>query len=300
LSGLSVSPTGQNFGSTYQLSFYAWVNFNGSANTNGLFDNADSEGGTHNVLFAVGTSGTVPLSVGNTTLSTGAGMDCIAFATTGDGGITSDYRIYPKSGTILPLASNLYLAFSYANTASLYTFIFPAQFAPAIQQTLSTAEYGGDAFNTQAGHTQIGAFGFAWHKVDIYKIKNNVRWFIDDNFIAGGDFSFVGALGGNNIAIGDSDVNTSTTRHPSLLFTLIDNLVVTDNPPRPTITASYSGGMLKLSWPFPASGGLNLVSTTNLVPPVTWTPAGVEFITSSNVTSTTLQVTNSAIFYGLR
>src|SRR3954469_2488210 len=35
-SGLSVSPTGKNFGSAYQVSFYAWSNFNGAANASGL------------------------------------------------------------------------------------------------------------------------------------------------------------------------------------------------------------------------------------------------------------------------
>src|SRR4051794_39316562 len=50
-SGLSVSPTGQNFGSNYQATFYAWSNFNGAATATpgtGLADNANSEGGTNN------------------------------------------------------------------------------------------------------------------------------------------------------------------------------------------------------------------------------------------------------------
>src|SRR5689334_14694090 len=34
LSGLSVSPTGQNFGTNYQVTFYAWSNFNGTAANN--------------------------------------------------------------------------------------------------------------------------------------------------------------------------------------------------------------------------------------------------------------------------
>ena len=33
-SGLSVSPTGQNFGTKYQATFYAWSNFNGAPNAN--------------------------------------------------------------------------------------------------------------------------------------------------------------------------------------------------------------------------------------------------------------------------
>ena len=55
---------------------------------------------------------------------------------------------------------------------------------PAVQQTISTAEYGCDAFNTQAGSTQPGAFGFEWHKVEIDNDGNNVTWDIDDVLIA--------------------------------------------------------------------------------------------------------------------
>ena len=247
LSGLSVSPTGQDFGTSYHLSFYSWVNFNGAANASGLADNGASEGGTHNVLFAVGTSGTVPLVVGNTGLASGGQMDGIAFATTGDGGITSDYRAYLKSGTIAAPGSGVYAAGSSANTAPYYTNMvtLAPHSAPAVQQALSTAEYGGDAFNTQAGQTQIGAFGFAWHKVDIYKDGNTVSWTIDDTSIATADISGLGALGGNNIALGDSDVNATTTRHPSLLFTLVDNLTVTTIP-EPSATALIGVGLAAL------------------------------------------------------
>jgi hypothetical protein len=57
--------------------------------------------------------------------------------------------------------------------------------------------------------------------------------------IANLDISAI-TLGGNNIALGQSDVNTSTTRHPSLLFTVIDNLTVTDTAPVP----EPAGGLL--------------------------------------------------------
>src|SRR3954453_1338171 len=125
LSGLSVSPTGQNFGTNYEATFYAWSNFNGAPNASGLADNGNSEGGTNNVMFAIGTSGTVPLVVGNTGATAGATIDAIGFATTGDGGITNDYRVYPKSGTIVPGSNTaVYPAGSNANTAALYTTLF--------------------------------------------------------------------------------------------------------------------------------------------------------------------------------
>ena len=128
-SGLSVSPTGQNFGSNYIATFYAWSNFNGAAANNangtGLPNNVDSEGGTNNIMFALGTSGTVPLVVGNTTLVTNGAMDGIGFAATADGGIANDYRIYPKSGTITPAGAN-YAAGALGNTNAYYTALFPA------------------------------------------------------------------------------------------------------------------------------------------------------------------------------
>jgi hypothetical protein len=238
LSGLSVSPTGQSFGTSYQLTFYAWSNFFGAPNVNGLADNAMSEGGTNNVLFAVGTSGTVPLVVGNTGLAANASMDGVGFATTPDGGITNDFRVYPASGTfVLGTTAGVYAAGATAtsnqNTNAYYATTvttLAAHTAPSGQQAIATAEYGADAAPVMAGSTQAGSFGFAWHKVVITKNGNSVSWNIDDFPIATFDASTV-TLGGSNIALGESDVNTTTARHPSLLFTVFDNLTVTDVPP---------------------------------------------------------------------
>lgn len=248
-SGLSVSPTGQNFGTKYQATFYAWSNFNGAPNASGLADNGNSEGGTNNVMFALGTSGTVPLVVANTSLVTNGVMDGIGFATTGDGGIVNDYRVYPASGTFAPVSSGWYAAGATANTAAYYQGIFGTHTAPAAQLLLSSAEYGGDAFNTQAGSTQAGAFGFAWHKVILTRDGNIATWDVDDARIATVDLTqVINPLGGNNIAVGVSDVNSTTTRHPSLLFTVIDNLQVSDTPvPEPAamlLIATASVSML--------------------------------------------------------
>jgi hypothetical protein len=244
-SGLSVSPAGQDFGTNYIATFYAWSNFNGAANASGLADNANSEGGTNNVMFALGTSGTVPLVVGNTALVTNGQMDGIGFATTGDGGITNDYRIYPKSGTITPAGAN-YAAGSTANTAAYYQTIFGTHTAPAAQLALSTAEFNDGVNNTQAGSTQAGAFGFAWHKVELIKNGNTAAWAIDGNPIANLDVSSI-TLGGNNIALGQSDVNSSTTRHPSLLFTVFDNLTV-ESVPEPASALLLVFGLAGLGW----------------------------------------------------
>jgi hypothetical protein len=310
LSGISVSPSGKNFGSSYHLSFYAWVNFNGAANATGLGDNASSEGGTHNVLFAVGTSGSVPLVVGNTGLASGASMDAIAFATTGDGGIVSDYRVYPKSGTILTGSSGAYAAgtgndsngIAPMGNVNLYYQGIPSlapHSAPAIQQTLSTAEYSGDASNTQAGQTQGGAFGFAWHKVDLIKIGTLVKWTIDNTAIASLDTASIGALGGNNIALGDSDVNTSTTRHPSLLFSLFDNLVVTDVT-LPTLQVSLSGGNLTFSWSAADGAAFVLQSASDLSASAVWSNVSAPVTANGNTLSVTLNASNAQSFFRLK
>jgi hypothetical protein len=246
-SGLSVSPTGMNFGHSYKLSFYAWANFHGAANASGLADNANSEGGTHNILFAVGTAGTSALVAGNPNAITGTSMDGIAFATTGDGGVANDYRAFLKSTTATTSGSVL-AAGTAASANAFYTALFPSVSAPTIQQSISTAEFDepGD-FNPMAGLTQAGAFGFAWHKVEITKAGDVVTWVINDTTIATADISSLGALGGNNIALGNSDVNSSTTRHPSLVFSLFDNLVVTAIPEPSSLALLGLGGLALLA-----------------------------------------------------
>ena len=118
--------------------------------------------------------------------------------------------------------------------------IFPAVSAPPIQQTLATAEYGSDANPVMSGTTQPGAFGFAWHKVVLTKTGNVVTWAVDDNLIATYDATSLGSLGGNNLALGVSDVNNTTARHPSLEFTVFDNLTVSSITP-PGVAGDYNG-----------------------------------------------------------
>ncbi len=237
-SGLSVSPTGQNFGSNYVMTFYAWSNFNGAPNASGLADNGNSEGGTNNVMFAAGTSGTVPLVVGNTGLVTNGQMDGIGFATTGDGGITNDYRIYPKSGTFTP-AGQLrgwlncqYGGLLYKPVSRCVRAGYPADTVHS-RVRLRRQQYTGWS-------DPSCAFGFAWHKVQVVMNGNVAYWIIDNAPIANLNVSAI-TLGGNNIALGQSDVNSSTTRHPSLLFTVFDNLSVESVPEPSTVCLSLLG-----------------------------------------------------------
>jgi hypothetical protein len=240
LSGLSMSPTGKNFGTNYKAEFYAWSNFFGAPNAQGLADNANSEGGTANVLFALGTSGNVPMAGGNPDAIAGSTVDGIAFATTGDAGIGSDFRAFVRSSAAATAASGVYAAGTandamgnspLSNFNSFYSSnpIFAPRNAPDVQQTIATNEYNLDASNPMLGSSQAGSFGFAWRKVTLTKSGSAVTWDIDDVRIATVNAGAI-TLGGNNIALGVSDVNTTTARHPSLVFTVFDNLVVTDNP----------------------------------------------------------------------
>lgn len=243
LSGLSLSPTGKDFGANYQLSFHVWSNYFGSPNAQGLTDNFNSQGGTFNVLAAVGTSGTVPLAAGQgmagatAPIVANTNIDGIAFVNSNDGGLTDDVRVFVQANVPATTASGVYAAGTAASTVNtaanplnnkheFYTSKFPAQTAPAVQQDIATAEYGADASPVMAGSTEAGTFGFAWHKVDIIKNGGTVTWKINDNVFSTVDVSAL-TLGGNNIAIGQSDVNTGTARHPALAFTVYDNLIVT-------------------------------------------------------------------------
>jgi hypothetical protein len=244
-SGLSVSPTGQNFGDNYKMTFYAWSNFFGTANASGLADNVNSQGGTFNVLAAVGTSGTVPLVSGNPGAIASSTIDGIAFVATNDGGIGQDYRALVKSATATT-TSPVMAAGTGDNNNAFYQSLFPPVAAPVVQQALALAEYDapGDTDNinnVMAGVTQAGAFGFAWHKVEITKNAGLVTWKINGTTVASVADADALGLGGANIALGQSDVNSTTARYQSLAFTVFDNLVVERVPEPATGALSIVG-----------------------------------------------------------
>ncbi|MCB1129253.1 MAG: hypothetical protein KDM81_22325, partial [Verrucomicrobiae bacterium] len=79
-SGFSVSPTGESFSGNYRVSFDLWQNYVGPVGPGG-------SGTTQFSMFGIGTSGTTPIKIGNTTESLG-------FGATLDGGSSVDYRVY--------------------------------------------------------------------------------------------------------------------------------------------------------------------------------------------------------------
>ena len=229
--GISVSPIGQSFAGDYTVRFNAWQNYPGPLPAGG-------SGSTQLLTYAVGTAGTTPQRPGST-------LDGVMFATTGDGGSGDDYRIYGPGATgaqVDPAAfPGTYAAGNTTaarNNTNAYYSSFGNKAAPAAQLAL---------YPTQTGNSAVGTQGFAWHDVTLVKVGNKVLWNIDGIRIGTVDLAAMSIiLGGGNISLGYSDVNTSvSSADQALNIGLIDNLIVTDVVPEPT-TLTVLGGAATL------------------------------------------------------
>lgn len=212
--GMSVSPNGQNFGGSHIVRFDWWANFNGPFPAGG-------SGSTQLSTFGVGTSGT--------TVQWPAGtQDSIWFGATGDGNSSSDWRAYsPTSPTrYADTAAGIYAAGASAgssNAADPYYAGLGSNAAPAAQLAL---------FPQQTGATLVGSAGMTWHNVEIAVGLSDVTWTVDGLLIATVPLIDDTVNTGNNIFFGHSDTNATSSTDPNdgaLLFTLIDNISVTDN-----------------------------------------------------------------------
>ena len=211
--GISVSPNGQSFTGDYDLTFKAWLNYNGPLDTGG-------SGSTQMMTAGVGTAG-------NTVQGHGGTHDSVWFGAVGEGGTTDDYRAYPKAAHLTG-TNTAYAAGGTNRTASsnAHYSSFGGNTAPAGQ--LST--YPG-----QTGTSGVGTLGFEWHDVLVRKQGNTVSWFVDGVNFANIDTTTI-TFGGNNIFLGHSDINTGVSSDPNapeLIFTLIDNVSV-DVVPEPS------------------------------------------------------------------
>lgn len=210
--GFSVSPTGENFGSNYTLTFDMWQNYAGPVGPGG-------SGTTQISLAGVGTSGTSPNTPGQ--------ADGVYLGVTLDGGSSSDFRAY-SSGAVAsyPSGDPVYAPPGGGRNGNdpYYTAAFPGGVAaPAAQVGL---------FPGQAGVTDAGEVGFEWRQVVIDVAGNTTTMSIDGVLIATVDTSAL-TLGGSNILLGHSDSNNSASSDPNrtlLNVTLIDNVVVTPEP----------------------------------------------------------------------
>lgn len=226
-SGLSVSPAGRSFAGDYVLRFDLWQNYNGPLNGGGSGSTQVSGGG-------IGTAGT-------TAQWAGGAWDSIFFATSGDGGSSVDYRIYPAANVALA-ASGLYAAgtdvspaIDARNNTHAYYAGFGGASAPAEQLAL---------FPLQTGVTAIGAQGFAWRDIQITKLGDTVTYDIDGVRIGTVDISAI-TLGGENILLTYFDINATSSADslaPDLLFGLFDNVRVTPVP-EPSLYAVVFGAV---------------------------------------------------------
>jgi hypothetical protein len=215
--GMSVSPTGLNLSGNYKLKFDWWSNFNGPAPVGG-------SGSTQLSTFGVGTSGTVAQWPGGT-------QDSIWFGATGDGNSSSDWRAYsPAPAGVTRYADNspgIYAAGTQAgssNASDPYYASFGTVSPPAAQTAL---------FAQQTGTTLVGSSAFEWHQVVIERAGANVTWSVDGLVIATVPVADDTVATGNNIFLGHSDTNATSSTDPNdaaLLFTLIDNVVIVPEP----------------------------------------------------------------------
>jgi hypothetical protein len=209
LTGVSVSPNGQDFTGSYILEFDLWENYPGPAPAGGA-------GSTQMTGAGIMTSGTVPHYAGS--------GDGLWFTATGDGGSSIDYRVYFRG--LNQTSAALYPAGGQNQTAAYYQTNFPGGVsAPAAQLAL---------FPSQTGTTAAGTIGWAWHHVKITKSGSFVTWDVDNIRVANVDLtdSSVPEFGGDNILFSQADINAgqTTTALDPLLFGLIDNVKVTALP----------------------------------------------------------------------
>jgi hypothetical protein len=232
VSGISVSPFGGDFAGSIRLRFDMWLNFHGPLDLGG-------PGTTQITGAGVGTAG------GNLQIA-GRTPDSVYFGATGDGGSTADYRAYsPFSGAIgyqddsgIFAAPDTVGGIRARNNTNAYYSGFGGETAPVAQAAL---------FPEQTLATSPGAQGFAWRDVVIEWLDTTITFSIDSVLIATVDTNTFSGVGGTNILFNQFDINNtaapSTTNANSLLFGLIDNVLV-EQIPEPTCTAAIAAGLM--------------------------------------------------------
>ncbi len=236
--GLSVSPTSLSVTGDFDIKFDLWQN------SIGPFTGMNQDGGsgsTQVTAYGWGTAGASAQWAG--------GRDSVVFGATGDANSGSDWRVYPNSGTI-PNTNPPYVAVLGAgndadvrnNIHSYYVANFPGQVPPGAQQLLFPASQTNVA-------PQNGAAAFKWHAALIKKRGNTLSWSLNGVPLANVDLTGIGALGGNKIFFGQSDINATASTSAdvrSLIFGLIDNVVV-ESIPEPSTVSLLALATLALS-----------------------------------------------------
>jgi hypothetical protein len=225
LGGFSVNPNNNlvDLDGDYSVSFYSWSSTVGG--TAGF--PAGGSGSTMLSHWGIMTTG----SKSETLLAT----DGIFFAYTGEGGSASDYRAYSieqKDSYDGVEANGIYHAGGATpRSGNNQLYIDAVGGATTVPQSVK------DAFPTQnfEGTLNAGSAAFRWQHNEIKKIGDNVEWYLNGFKLITVELSNFSqanqdAMGGN-ISFGHSDINYASSTDglaPDLLFTLIDNIVVTE------------------------------------------------------------------------
>ncbi len=218
LSGGSMSPIGLSLPNEYVLKAYVWQN------SVGAFPGGGS-GSTQLTSMSVGVSGTDNEFAGGT-------LTGVQFSSTAEGGSSADWRAYSAlmpngAGGVLSTANtpSVYPAGSLNAAVSYYIDLFPGQTPPAEQTEL---------FASQTGTTAGGTPGFTWNLWEVKKTSTSITWKVNGTEIATVDASlFPATFGGNNIALGQADINATSSTSPNseaLIFGLFDNVTVSAVP----------------------------------------------------------------------
>ena len=197
---ITLSPMGQSFSGTYQLSFDLWMNYTigGDATTEFLTAGIGYDNSTVNHGGVSGSGGW--------------------FGADGDGGASRDYRAF-KGATEQLAASGQFSAgitSDAQNSINSYYNSFGDIDVSALGQ-------GGG----QTGTTQVGSLGFEWHEIVITVDGVTALWEVDGISIAELDptIDIAFPLSGN-ISIGYMDILSSVAAPSTFAFAVIDNLVV--------------------------------------------------------------------------
>ncbi len=216
----------QSFAGDYSIKFDAWLNANGpfpdggSGSTNYLGAGVGGDGTTNNFVANTGKGGWT--------------------AVNGENGSGIDYRFY-KDAALQGVATGQYAAGTAANARNGLNGYYDS-FAPSINVAnlpVQGASNGGPA--QQTGNTFVGAFGMAWHQVELRVDADGgtggsplMQWYIDGKIIGNLDAGANGAFAATGKAVFSySDPTSNMSDNPPLSFALIDNIRVTDVIPEP-------------------------------------------------------------------
>jgi hypothetical protein len=236
--GASASPIGLTLPNEYILSAYVWQNANGAVTPPGF--PGGGVGSTQVTNMTVGASGTSSEFPGTTMTGVQGGV-------TGEGGSGVDYRVYSAAmpdGAGAPISPSahpgVYAAGDTAadqnNSDAYYATMFSGQTPPAAQTAL---------FAQQNGSTAAGTPAFRWNLWAIEKTADEITWSMNGTLVATLPASLFPTGMGDNFAVGQMDINATTTDAAGrpLLFGLIDNVTVSEIPEPASLALLGLGGL---------------------------------------------------------